>query len=86
MCAKQGYRHGIQGRISREFFNKYNRARAVVENHQQGQRWVEGMRVRKGCRLHGHSTCTGAAVDFVCAHQEPDAVLCMSRTARRRWL
>jgi hypothetical protein len=51
-----------------------------------GQIWVEGMRVRKGCRLHGLSTCTGAAVDFVCAHQEPDTFLCMSRTARRRWL
>jgi hypothetical protein len=37
MYAKQGYRHGIQDRISREFFNTYNHARVVVENHQQGQ-------------------------------------------------
>jgi len=36
--------------------------------------------------LHGLITCTGVAVDFVCTHQEPDTVLCMSRTARRRWL
>jgi hypothetical protein len=35
-CAKQGYGHGIQDRISREFFNTYNHARVVVENHRQG--------------------------------------------------
>jgi hypothetical protein len=37
--------------ISRGFFSTFSRARVDVENHWQGQIWVEGMRVRNGCRL-----------------------------------